>query len=265
MDANRNRSSAGTLLWVGHRETAEFKPIFEFCVENASQVAVRRSIDDALRHPADHVIGIILARPNRARVDESSVNELISRHGGAQAMQLIGPLCAGDRHDKLALPQVYWHQWTPVFQQLLRPCGLDAPTAPTARVKSVAIVADIAASADPLMDLAASYSAAAVWCRRPESFQARNFDVVWWDDSIAKPTNEVLWRQRMDTIGRRCNTSPRHVWLTNMPDSESVQTAQRAGVDVVLSKPSRIESLLATLDAHEDQPAIFKHTLARAA
>ena len=73
MDASHCRTTSGTLLWVGSRDTAEFRPIFEFCVENTAQVAWRNTIEDALRRPADQVRSVLLATADRSPIDAEVV------------------------------------------------------------------------------------------------------------------------------------------------------------------------------------------------
>ncbi len=263
-DIHRQKN-AGTLLWVGNRQLSEFQPAFDYCARHASQIAIRSNVDDALRFAVDQVIGIILARENRTPIDQSSVDELIARSAPATAVQLIGPLCAGDRQNTLQIPRVYWHQWHDTVRDLLTPCGRIQPPQQVDQVKSVAVVTETYSSAEPLMDLATSASAAAVWCRRADAVRVRNFDVVWWDDSIAKPANEVEWRERLAVMRRHSRSSPSHVWLATAPHRDAVRSARAAGVDAVINKPFRVESLLATLRADDAQQAVFENATARAA
>ncbi len=264
MDASHCRTNSGTLLWVGPRETAEFRPIFDFCVESTAQVAWRNSIEDALRRPADQVRSVLLVTADRSSIDPVVVDRLVSQHEQANAIQLFGPLCVCDRSNNAAFPQAYWYQWNQCFEELLAPCGLSTSIeTPATSAKSVAVIADTAGTAEPLLDVATSCAATVIWCRRPSMFGARNFDVVWWDDSVAQPACTLQWRRRIAAVHSAATQT--HVWLTNIPQTESVRAARQAGVDVVLSKPTRIESLMATMGTGQHAAAKIDFGRSRAA
>jgi hypothetical protein len=260
---------SGTLMWVGPRDTAELRPIFEFCEENVSQIAVRRDLTDARRRSADNVRCIVLARHDRSRIDYAVLEKLSAQHPYADTVELIGPLCAGQTPLPTAgIARIDWHRWNQSIPGLLFSCGVTESNC-LAQADSVAVVAATMSDADPLMDLAAGLGAATVWCRRPGAMLARNFGAVWWDDSVATPASETEWRRRIESVNRNAvvGVEQTNVWMTNHPQANQIAAAERAGVDVVLSKPLKIDSLLATIGVH-DRPALaatVRHNRPRAA
>ncbi len=261
-----NEARSGTLMWVGARDTTELRPIFQFCQEHVSQIAVRRDLPDARRRGADHVRCILLARHDRSPVDDAMLDKLTAQHPYANTVELLGPLCTGQAPctgqalcqgtppTKAPITRIAWHRWNQSIPGMLASCGVaETNSLPVAH--SVAVVAATMSDADPLMDVAVSNGAAAVWCRRPNAQLARNVDAVWWDDSVATPTSQTQWHHRIKSAFRNAAAAPTHVWMTNQPQADQIAAAERGGVHVVLSKPLEIKSLLATMGVN-DRPAL---------
>jgi hypothetical protein len=258
------RFGGGNLMWVGPRGGAELNPVFEYCLENALQVSWRRDLVDAVCRPVAAVNYLVLARPSRAPIDVTLANKLVCRHPAAQAIEVVGSLACGDRASRLAVPRIRWHEAVGVIERFLQP-GQRADHSGSAAAKSVAVITAAAASADPLLDVATSCAAAAVWCRQPHPFATRNFDVIWWDDSVAFPTNQTRWRERLGRGEQHRAATGKHVWLVNMPDAAAISTARGAGVDLVLSKPTRVDDLIASLDVRPRAVAVGPDRLRNAA
>ena len=236
-----------TLMWIGPREECEFRAAYAYCETRASQIAWRANIDSALARPALGVAYVVLTRQQRQAVSLDSLQVLRSTYPSATFIELMGSLCAGERPrplDGCFDDSFYWHQANQRLGQWIAG-GEHEPQFDNAN--SVAVVAETIDIADPLMELATSVGAAAVWCRRPGNSLARNFDVIWWDDSIASPATTTLWRRRIDSVTQSSKIKPRQAWITHSPTFESTRAAQQAGIDVVISKPYRIDVLMNTI------------------
>ena len=98
------------------------------------------------------------------------------------------------------------------------------------------------------MDLAESAGAVTLWCRDVCSWQMRQVDAVWWDDSVAGAVSATdQWKERLE----KCSTadqSPVHAWIANAPRCSQVKAAAEGGISLTLSKPHRIEPLLSLLE-----------------
>jgi hypothetical protein len=242
---------AGTLVWIGDREATEFQEAYRFCEQNVPQMAVRRDLADAIARPAYLVDRIVFARVSRRPITAAEVNELTATYPQASGLQLRGPLCEGDRHDRVwAGQRCGWHEWNQVLPGWLREPAASVPYDGDRISTSVAVVAASLAAADPLLDLIAGEGATAIWCPRPDAIRVRGVHAVWWDDSIAGPATASEWQRRLASSGAnpdRC----KHVWLVNGPRREACLGARQGGVSLVLGKPFRIACLadaLATRD-----------------
>ena len=260
----------GTLIWVGDRNLDEFFEAYRFCENRVAQIAVRRDLWDAVRRPASSVRRVIVTRDSRRPLDDHALRELRRAYPSACFLELMGPLCA-DGVTKVAPGQpfhIHWHQANQVLPGWLQADdgGRDAPWGRCGAghgrsdrgvspredgdsvASSVAVVAAVAANAEPLMDLAASVGKVAVWCRHPDSFRLRNVDVVWWDDSATGRMGGDEWHRRMGAMRSANMSGPqRHAWLVTAPNIEHCRTAYDAGVELILTKPARIEPLLEML------------------
>lgn len=260
----------GTLVWVGDRNLDEFLEAYRFCENRVAQIAVRRDLWDAVRRPASSVRRVIVTRDSRRPLDDDAFRELRRAYPSACFLELMGPLC-GDGVAKVAPGQpvhIHWHQANQILPGWLQAADAawDGPWARCGPgdgrsergdsrreggdsvARSVAVVAAVAANAEPLMDVAAAAGKVAVWCRHPDSFRLRNVDVVWWDDSATGRMGGDEWHRRMLAMRSAKMSDPqRHAWLVTAPNIEHCRTAYDAGVELILTKPARIEPLLAML------------------
>jgi hypothetical protein len=259
-------------LWIGDHSAPEFRPVYEFCVASVAQLALRADLQQALARPAAHVRCVVLARMTRQAIDPLHQQRLAETYPQASIRCLLGPLCEGMRNPAappsgsttavsmhgVSMHEVsmYSHRWNQWLPQWLVPCG-HTTNAPAEPCRSVAVLASTLTQADPLLELAESAGATAVWCRSADSLRVRNISAVWWDDSVARSTSQRGWVARMESFGgRRLGTEPSHVgrrrclhaWIVNAPRQYEQSAAIGAGIDLVLSKPYRNDLLLAMLD-----------------
>ncbi|TWU02654.1 hypothetical protein [Stieleria varia] len=248
-------STNDTLLWIGPHETAEFCDAFEFCSEHASQIAVRSDIEDALHRMPGQLGAVLIACPDDSACTAPSNTpqwSLLSELGwqlpiAPQRFLMMGTLCAGQRpsvSESFDGQTFYWHAWNQILPFQLQRCGVSAKSASGRTPHSLAIVSESHAAADALMEVVADSGASVVWYRNEHQNTGRNFDAVWWDDSAASSATGAMWNLRMSAM-----RSPKahHAWITSAPTAKSIQDARRGGIDWVLSKPMRIESLRALL------------------
>ncbi|NND98183.1 MAG: hypothetical protein HKN47_12720 [Pirellulaceae bacterium] len=246
----------GTLMWIGQRDDAEFRPVFAFCESQSAQLAWRSSLHDAASRPARDVACIVITRQTRTEHSPKQLQQICDAYPDATLIQILGSLCEGERPrntDPFGPHTIYWYQWNQFLTSWLANCGAIQTTDSRSVARSVAIVAESMSSADPLMDLAASVGTAAYWCRTPSAHVARNFDVIWWDDSVARAASTAVWQRRIETITSRSNHPTHHVWMTHCPRAQDRQAALRGGIDILLNKPYRIESLLQTICPQQPQ------------
>ena len=228
----------GTLMWVGDTTAAEFCSAVQYCLVNVSQLAFRRDQREALDRPASDVHWIVLAQSNRDWFDSQPLGD---QYPEAKVITLLGPLCQGFGFSRSG-DGCDWQRWHEVLPEWL---GVE-PRAQI-RCRTVAVVASTLTAAEPLLELAESAGATAVWCRHPSRQSVRNFDAVWWDDTAADPVSEREWRDRLEAFdgpGRQVQ----HAWIANSPCLNEVRDAQAAGIESVVSKPHRIDPLLGMLD-----------------
>lgn len=244
-------------MWVGARDRPEFQDAYLFCEQHAAQLALRRDLDDALARPAASVERIVLLRQTREEQDRPREEQLVERYPEASIVQLLGPLCAGESPGSLepfGSKRFYWHQANQVLPGWFR-TGRVADRAVNSVRRSVAVIASTESAAQPLLDLAASAGASAVWCRRGDRFRIRNVELFWWDDSAAPPASGEVWRERIAAVagpvtavvgGANATTYcvQRHAWLAGGPTAAQCREAREAGVDAVITKPAQIEPLL---------------------
>lgn len=250
-----NSIPVGTLLWIGERDGQEYREVFDYCESLAPQLAVRRDVQDCLDRPAQAVAGIVFTRQTRDELCSQALQYIRETYADATMIQLLGSLCAGERPrevEPFGEKTIYWHQWNQYLPDWLSECGIVSNVTPQSTY-SVAVVASSLASAQPLMDLAASAGAATIWCKRANRELVRNVDAVWWDESAARPTTSGNWRDRIAEMAladgvsnrlRRC----RHVWLASWPRRDQIRAAIDGGVELVISKPFEVSLLYRTLE-----------------
>jgi Tfp pilus assembly protein PilV len=231
----------GTLIWIGDTTSAEFRGAVQYCLLNVSQLAFRRDIAEAESRSASDVRWILFAQSDRSHFERQ---RLVDRYPGAKLFNLRGPLCQGMGHSSDAAG-CDWQRWE---QEL--PAWFGFKTSESPRCRTVAVVAATLSTAEPLLDLAQSCGATAVWCRNASAHRLRNMDAVWWDDSVATPASQQVWMSRMDSFAR-ADKPVQHAWIASSPTLLDAQQARSAGIGWLVSKPHRIDSLVRMLDQVE--------------
>lgn len=233
--------SLGTMMWIGERFSDEFVEAYRFCETRVAQIAARASLADAFLRPATQVDRIVLAQSLRVSLAAEVIERLVTTYRQASCLQLRGSLCTGEvRLRHAMLRQHEWYEWNQVLPSWLG-VGSHRPRREHP-ITSVAVVANSLSIADPLLELAAFEGLTAVWCREPDPIAVRGIGAVWWDESVATPCDSAQWQARLAAFGSdasRCQ----HVWLTASPDRVAMADARAGGIDTVISKPFKIESL----------------------
>ena len=253
MDCEIAEADAGTFLWIGDRDSRESNEVYRYCESVAPQIAYRADMDEAISRPASDVTHLLVHCDDTSIVSQSQRDRLAASYPNAVRVEMFGSIWEGGVHrgqSPCGTQPFYWHRWNQVLPRLLERDGAGETTAKRTANRSVLIIAATFSDADPLMDLASSADAVSVWCRSPQSMKARNFGVVWWDDSVARSVSQHQWRRRIASAERRSSIRPQHVWLAGAPRLQHYHEARNAGIDVVLSKPYRIDSLVSTLTSH---------------
>jgi hypothetical protein len=145
-----------------------------------------------------------------------------------------------------------WPQAAGVLQNLLGPIAIDS-NAP----RCIAIIASHLAAAEPLLEVAENSGCSAVWCRDEGGIAIRGIDQVWWDDSLAVPTDTSGWTQRLTAMQTPSSANAiKHTWITNRVHWLQVQQAKEAGVSLVLTKPYPLQLLRQTIGSASDAPIV---------
>jgi hypothetical protein len=220
-------------------------------------LAYRRDLEDAVRRPADAIRRIVITSPTSKPPDEPLLRDVCREYPAAGVVRLLGPLALGGKRDSSGAtrPQALpWHQAVTFLVDWLGPASADTPERvggdrSSDRPRSVAIVAASVIQAEPLLELAASVGAAAVWCRQPDPFRVRNIEIVWWDDSAAPAETPVGWHRRFDDLaGFDRLGAKRHAWCVASPHLSDCRAAREAGVERIVVKPGRIGPLVEMLE-----------------
>ncbi|TWU37799.1 hypothetical protein Q31b_45880 [Novipirellula aureliae] len=272
-----------TLLWIGPRDAKELHEAYDFCERSASQIAYRHSIADAIQRPAMSVDRILFARINRAPFDWRFANTVLSKTDDIRAACLIGSLCDGVPHnERFAISEsnrlrlasssadvnqklllIKSHAWNQSLPAWLDGTDVSQPIIATTK-KTVAVIAATFAAAEPILDLISDLGHSVVWIRSPESVRVRNIDQVIWDDSLASPATFQTWRHRTESVATQKNT--KHAWIASSPRIDQSDSARRAGVDLVLSKPFSCRALsqwLAEKESIREGGSRLQNTLAK--
>ena len=250
----RDRASAtGTLLWVGDPTVSEFRSAYQHCVRHAAQIALRENVLEAVRRPAAEVHRIIIARTSRNPFRSEAFASLSQQYPEARWIDLLGSLCEGIRQSSVVdATRVAWHRWEQVLPGWLQDSELadslacDVDDQPSHAAGSVAVVASSFDVAQAYLDLAEFHGVTAVWCQSPDSMRVRNIEAVWWDDSTADAVTADVWRDRISKFDS-ANQPVRHAWITHTAWLDQQEAAIEGGIDTIISKPYRIDSLLRTL------------------
>lgn len=248
-----------TLLWIGSRRHREFIHPYGVAESMTGQIAHRRNLREAMDRPASHVDHIVIARPDSNRPSESEINELRDQFPTAQLVELTGVCCAAEPPLVRLAPKqlVPWHRASSFLQRWLAPKTIqDESTVRSDRVSAnrpaIAVLTASFVDAEGLMQIAEASGAIAVWCRSADALVARNMDVFWWDDSVAGNPTTKQWESLLGLVDHAASDDVTHVWLTGGPNHSQIMAARSAGVDHVLSKPSHVDALVATLGHARD-------------
>ena len=252
--ATAKKRNTGTLMWIGDRSTDQARDAYDYCESNSPQIAYRATMQDAIARPASHVRQILIYRPECDGFSAQEQANLTAVFPDAYPIEMISSLGEGQGRSPgtgLLIEAFYWHRWNQVLPEWLAP-KISEPTAEPVTSDcsprtSLAVVAANHATAETLMDIASSVDAVSIWCRNAKSLTARNFSVVWWDDSVAAAASSPAWRLRIAEFEKHSTIPSRHVWLANAPRSADCRQANAGGIETVISKPYRIGALLATL------------------
>jgi len=239
-------------MWIGDTTTAEFQSAVEYCLVNVSQLAFRRDESEAISRPASDVRWIVFAKSNRSQFNP---DRLLERYPTAKAITLLGPLCQGINQE-LEFTVCDWYEWRDEL-----PRWLGASLQKRTGCRSVVVVASTLMIAEPLIDLAESTGATAIWTRHPGSQSIRNVDAVWWDDSVAPPVTADQWRRRTGLFSRH-DGQVQHAWITHSTRMEDHREATTGGIDLLANKPHGIYNLLKML---QQSPAVGPIVHSRAA
>ena len=266
-------SQAATLLWIGPTGGHEFSECFRFCRRQAAQLAVRRSITEAIRRPAGHVGRIILARPTRQTPSRPAWQRLIGLYPTAEVLAIGGSLCDGEGRTGEPWPggrRVRFSRWAEVLPDWLAPCGVRPQR--EAIGATMLVICDRFETAEPYLELTRLAGNATgdgcqipgplvQWHRAYLPATHSGFETILWDDSVVRESSADGWRQRLamsrpawpsgprdrrrgsdaDSTGGRCR---RHFWLATQPTPAEIVAATAGGVTAVLTKPLRLEQLL---------------------
>ncbi|TWU47450.1 hypothetical protein Poly51_52500 [Rubripirellula tenax] len=239
------QSGPGTVLWIGERQAIDFQAAYQFCENRSSQLAWRADMPSAIERPAQNVSLTVFAQHTRQPPATELLEQLLAIYPDSTRVNLLGVLCEaitrtpmigfdGSRHP--------WHRWNQVLTDLL-----DKSNDPS-DIRSVLIMSADVSAAQTLLDLADEGGATAVWSRTMDPPGIRNVDAVWWDDSIAGPATAQRWADRAAKVSS-AKGHLKQAWLVNSPRPRDLKHAQQGGVDMVLSKPHRIEPLLRMIEA----------------
>lgn len=247
----------GTLVWVGPKTHPEFIEAFRYCQANAGQLAVRTSLAELVRRPAGFVKRIIITRLDRRPMPSLLTTKILSHYVDAELLTLASSLCDGEARSGTPwtpIRSIRFSRWRERLPQWLEPCGCRAEK--QAAWSSVLILTDRYESAEPLLDYAAMRGRTAVWKRKPSHASIRNFDRVWWDESVAGAASADIWRQRLTgttaatqsgvgagAAGPSASGGMNHTWLVTQPHADEIGDAIRGGVSEVITKPAKLASL----------------------
>ncbi len=251
-----------TLLWIGTRSSSEFSEIYDYCESHSLQIAYRKTLEQAITRRGSEVNRVVIARSDQALFDWQGAAELARSYSGSTAICVMGVLCEGVRHTErfviAAAPNIkpiYARQWKETLPDWFGvwPIQVEVSTDSIERASklTVAIVASHLAIAEPLLEIAASEGASAIWIRNADAIRIKNVDRVIWDDSVAPATTTMAWQSRLSAMNLAKNA--RHAWIAHCPRAHQVASAKAAGVDLVLSKPHSSASIKQWLGACESK------------
>jgi len=240
------RPQPGTLLWIGTTSHREIKATFQYCAQTAAQLAVRRSVAEAVRRPAGFVQRILFARPTRHVPKPAIIERLVAIYPDADAIALCGQLCDGEGRTGTAWPvgdPVRFSRWSERLPQWLAPCGGAAKNAAAPEtIRNLLILADRFETAEPLLLWADTVGLAAAWHRRFVPALHSRYETILWDDSSAPATSATQWKKRLPDSAPHGKVK-NHLWMALQPSIDEIEQAIRGGINQVLTKPVMIDAI----------------------
>ena len=216
------------------------------------QIAWRKNIDEAFARPVTNVGTVILTRSERIDYPSNAIHLIQNDFPNALIVELLGSLCSGDRrrHSNInssakGVQSFYWYESNQILATLF-PANFGEQKESVEGIESVVVVASSYHAALPLLKLAGAEGAVVTWSRKATCL-AKNFSVVWWDDSFATCASVLNWKRRLKSLCAESVVQPRHVWIANLPQAQDIKNAKLAGVEFVISKPYQIDALESTL------------------
>ena len=237
----------GTLLWIGDRDSDVYRAAYEYCESHVSQLAHRSDLPTAIKRPSTAVQTIVCCQNNDSSETLELFRMICRLHDQANAILLLGPLCAGARPspaENFDVPSIRWHEWESLLPRYLRRCGWTKQ--PATQPRSIAVVASRYANASALLAIASAGQAPAVWSRPHQLPSLHGFDEIWWDDS------STLGENWLELLNRPYVTRCEHVWVSGDVTPRSKRAAIDAGVGLIIAKPGDF-SLLIDRVALQDQ------------
>lgn len=245
-----DRPQPGTLLWIGTTSHREIKATFKYCSQTAAQLAVRRSVAEAVRRPAGFVQRILFARPTRHVPKSAIIGRLVAIYPHADSIAICGQLCDGEGRTGTAWPlgdRLRFSRWSERLPQWLAPCGSAAKIAAAPeKIGNLLILADRFETAEPLLVWADAVGLAAAWHRRFVPALHSRYETILWDDSSAPATSATQWKKRLPDSAPHGKLK-KHLWMALQPSIEEIERATRGGINQVLTKPVMIDAMRAAV------------------
>ncbi len=255
-------SQPGTLLWIGPTAHDEFADAYRYCRNHVAQIAVRKSLREALLRPAGYVRRVIFARPTRQTPRRAVWDRFIARYDQASSLALCSSLCDGEARTGTPWPadgSIRFSRWGECLPGWLSPCG--ARDKRVQQPSSLLVISDRFEMAEPYLQWASGIQLTAHWQRRFIPALHGGFDTVLWDDSAACPADARTWQLRLGersdppaalspkgaaALGPSSSADkpqPRHLWIALHPSIDAIHQAHGGGIASVLTKPVRIDSI----------------------
>ncbi len=241
-------SERQTVVWIGQTLHPEFAEAFQYCCQHAGQLAIRATIDEAVKRPA-MVVGIVFwARTDRSFIASNLLGKLRSLYPTARFVLVAGSNAEGEGRTGQQFQdwqRCAWHSWSQWLPQ-----WVGVPRANPVPALLTLVIAAGYQHAQPLIDAVADFSRAVSWSTPQQTLGTRGATHVIWDDSAATPAGQEVWRQRLSSLAG--SADQRHAWAVSYPRQLDWSSAKLAGVGTLLSKPYRrfaIDRFLCTAES----------------
>ena len=234
--------SEGTLVWIGPTQGTTVEQAFEYCVDHAAQIAIRKSLDHWLQFPADNVRWLVVVKPSRNPAPLALI-KWTEQSPTVRAACLLGPECEGEVRTGSPwshFENMAWHRWNQTL-----PSWFQVSTASN-RSLTIGLIAPRRENIDALMDLLASWHHTPLWIPSIENPTVRNLDACIWDDSAVSSATATQWSThlklaqritRLDTKQAKRARLIEHVWMPSFPRPHEWDNARHGGVGAMISKP----------------------------